>query len=68
MNIKLFMASLIPALIFCDVIMWDSIKWLRFLTVYWQVVSWVVFFIILHYWNKNQQNDAICVLDAEVKE
>lgn len=42
------MASLVPMLIFCDVIMWYDIRWLRALVVYWQIVAWAATFIILN--------------------
>ena len=47
MNINLLMASLIPVLVFTNIIIWDDINWIRFLAVYWQIVSWGLGFTLL---------------------
>ena len=53
MRVKWFMISLLPALILSDILMWNCVGWMRFLTIYWQIVSWVAVFIILNYWLAN---------------
>ena len=54
MKLSIFMAALVPMIVFGNVLMWGDIVWLRGLLIYWQVVSWGCCFYIL-----NKLNDSL---------
>lgn len=49
MKDKWFMLSLLPILIIDIFIGWNNINMLRFNTIYWSIISYILIWIILHY-------------------
>ena len=47
-KLNVFMAALVPMVVFQNVLMWNDIVGLRGVLIYWQVVSWGCCFYILN--------------------